>query len=292
MSRQEDRFNRRRLRTSYATTVMSLALVLFMLGLLSLIVLQASRLSDYVRENIGFSIILKEDVKESHIIELQKRLDMADYVKSTEYIPRERAARELTEDLGEDFVEFLGYNPLLPSLDVRLNAMYANVDSLAVIEKQLLANEDIKEVFYEKNLVHLVNENLRKISVVLVGFSVLLLLIAAALINNTIRLSVYAKRFLIRSMQLVGATQSFIRRPFVISGIIQGIYGAFVALLLLSIVLYVTRRQVPEIILLQDAWLYLSVFGFVMVAGVVLSWISTYFAVRKYLKVNTDSLYS
>ncbi|MBE0640680.1 MAG: cell division protein FtsX [Bacteroidales bacterium] len=291
MSKQEDRFNRRRLRTSYATTVMSLSLVLFMLGLLSLIILQASRLSDYVRENIGFSIILKEDVKESHIIEMQKRLDMEDYVKSIEYIPRERAAQELMEDLGEDFVEFLGYNPLLPSLDVRLNASYANVDSLAVIEQNLLANDDVKEVFYEKNLVHLVNENLRKIGVIMLGFSMLLLLVAAALINNTIRLSVYAKRFLIRSMQLVGATQSFIRRPFVLSGILQGIYGALVALLFLSLVLYFMRRQLPEIILLQDSVLYLSVFGFVLVAGIVLSWISTYFAVRKYLKINTDSLY-
>jgi cell division transport system permease protein len=270
---------------------MSLSLVLFMLGLLSLIILQARRLSDYVRENIGFSIILKEDVKESHIIEMQKRLDLEDYVKSTEYIPRERAAQELMEDLGEDFVEFLGYNPLLPTLDVRLNASYANVDSLAVIEQQLLANDDVKEVFYEKNLVHLVNENLRKIGVIMLGFSALLLLVAAALINNTIRLSVYAKRFLIRSMQLVGATQGFIRRPFVLSGILQGIYGAFVALLFLSLVLYFIRQQVPEIILLQDSLLYLSVFGFVLMAGILLSWISTYFAVRKYLKINTDSLY-
>ncbi|HRY98239.1 MAG TPA: permease-like cell division protein FtsX [Bacteroidales bacterium] len=292
MSKQEDRFTRRRLRTSYLTTVMSLSLVLFMLGLLSLIILQARKLSDYVRENIGFSIILKEDVKESHIMEMQKRLDMADYVKSTEYIPREQAARELMEDLGEDFVEFLGYNPLLPSLDVRLNASYANVDSLAVIEQQLLANSDVKEVFYEKNLVHLVNENLRRISVILLGFSSLLLLIAAALINNTIRLSVYSKRFIIRSMQLVGATQSFIRRPFVISGVLQGIYGAFTGLLFLSVVLYFIRQQLPEIILLQDVRLYLSVFGFVLLAGILLSWISTYFAVRKYLKINTDSLYT
>lgn len=291
MAKQEDRFNRRRLRTSYFTTVMSLSLVLFMLGMLALIVLQAKRLSDYVRENIGFSIILKEDVKEGRIIEMQKRLELADYVKSTEYIPREQAARELIDNLGEDFVDFLGYNPLLPTLDVRLRASYANVDSLAVIEKGLMANDDVKEVFYEKNLVHLVNDNLRKVGVVLLGFSAVLLLIAVALINNTIRLSVYAKRFLIRSMQLVGATQGFIQRPFVLSGIMQGIYGAFISMLLLSIVLFITRQQMPEIIILQDAWLYLSVFGFVIFSGIVLSWISTYFAVRKYLKINTDSLY-
>jgi cell division transport system permease protein len=175
---------------------------------------------------------------------------------------------------------------------VRLQARYANIDSLAVIEKNLLANDDIKEVFYEKSLVHLVNENLRKVGVVLLGFSAVLLLIAIALINNTIRLSVYARRFLIRSMQLVGATQGFIRKPFVLSGVVQGIYGAFIALLLLSLVLFVTRRQMPEIILLQDFRLYLSVFAFVLLSGILLSWISTYFAVRKYLKINTDSLYN
>jgi cell division transport system permease protein len=291
MAKQEEKYNRRRLRNAYATTVMSLSLVLFMLGLLSLIILQAQRLSDYVRENIGFSIVLKEDVKEASILTLQKKLELEAFVKSAEYIPRERAAQELIEDLGEDFIDFLGYNPLLPTLEVRLRAHYANVDSLAVIEKNLLTNDDIKEVHYEKSLVHLVNENLRKVGVVLLGFSIVLLLIAIALINNTIRLSVYARRFLIRSMQLVGATQGFIRKPFVLSGIAQGIYGAFIALLLLSLVLYITRMQMPEIILLQDIRLYLSVFAFVLLSGILLSWISTYFAVRKYLKINTDSLY-
>lgn len=292
MSKQDEKYNRRRLRNAYATTVMSLSLVLFMLGLLSLIVLQAQRLSDYVRENIGFSVVLKEDVKEARILAFQKDLELQEFVRSAEYIPRERAAQELMEELGEDFIDFLGYNPLLPTLEVRLQARYANIDSLAVIEKNLLANDDIKEVFYEKSLVHLVNENLRKVGVVLLGFSAVLLLIAIALINNTIRLSVYARRFLIRSMQLVGATQGFIRKPFVLSGVVQGIYGAFIALLLLSLVLFVTRRQMPEIILLQDFRLYLSVFAFVLLSGILLSWISTYFAVRKYLKINTDSLYN
>lgn len=291
MSRQEDRFNRRRLRTSYLSTVMSIALVLFMLGLLGLIVLQAQKLSDYIKENIGFSIVLKDNVKEANIIELQKRLDLEPFVKSTEYIPRERAARELIEDLGEDFLDFLGYNPLLPTIDVRMVASFANSDSIAVIEQKLMANEDIKEVFYEKSLVDLVNKNLRRIGVILMGFSVLLLLIAIALINNTIRLSVYAKRFLIKSMQLVGATQGFIRRPFVLAGILQGIYGAFTAMVLLSLVLFVARGQFPELIFLQDANLLLIVFLFIIVCGVLLSWISTYFAVRKYLKINTDSLY-
>ena len=291
MSRQEDRFNRRRLRTSYLTTVMSIAMVLFMLGLLALIVLQAQRLSDYIRENIGFSVVFKDNVKEANIIEFQKRLDLEPFVKTTEYIPRERAAQELIADLGEDFVDFLGYNPLLPTIDVRMVADYANVDSIAVIETRLLANEDIKEVFYEKSLVDLVNKNLRRVGAILTGFSILLLFIAIALINNTIRLSVYAKRFLIKSMQLVGATQGFIRRPFVVNGVLQGVYGAFTAMLLLSLVLFLARKQVPELIFLQDVYLLISVFGFIILTGILLSWISTYFAVRKYLKINTDRLY-
>ncbi|MCK4637803.1 MAG: permease-like cell division protein FtsX, partial [Bacteroidales bacterium] len=231
MSKAEDKYSKRRLKSSYVTTLVSITLVLFMLGMLGLIILHAKKLSDYVKENIGFSIIMKENVKEAGIIQLQKTLDASDYVKSTEYITKEKAAEELTKDLGEDFIDFLGYNPLLPSIDLRLKAEYANIDSLAIIEKDLLANKNVKEVFYQKSLVHLINKNLRRISIIILGFSILLLIIAIALINNTIRLSVYSKRFLIKSMQLVGATQAFIRRPFILKGILHGILGAFIAIL-------------------------------------------------------------
>ncbi len=291
MSKTEDKYSKRRLKSSYITTVVSVTLVLFMLGMLGLIILHAKKLSDYVKENIGFSIIMKENIKEAGIIQLQKTLDATDYVKSTEYITKEKAAEELTIDLGEDFIDFLGYNPLLPSIDLRLKAEYANIDSLAIIENDLLANKNVKEVFYQKSLVHLISKNLRRISIIILGFSILLLIIAIALINNTIRLSVYSKRFLIKSMQLVGATQAFIRKPFILKGILHGILGAFIAILLLVGILYFSQQEIPELVNLQDADLFISIFGFVTLLGIIISWISTFFAVKKYLNLKADSLY-
>ena len=195
MGRQEDKYNRKRLNSSYITTIVSITLVLFMLGLLGLIVLHAKKLSDYVKENIGFSIIMKENVKEAGIIKLQKILDATEYVKSTEYITKEEAAKEFEEELGEEFTSFLGYNPLLPTIEVRFKAEYANNDSLTIIKEKILENSNVKEVFYQESLVDVVNKNVRKIGFIILGFSTLLLIIAIALINNTIRLSVYSKRF-------------------------------------------------------------------------------------------------
>jgi cell division transport system permease protein len=291
MGKKEDRYYRRKLKSSYATSMVSITLVLFMMGLLGLIILHAKKLSDYVMENISISIIMKEDVKEAGIIQLQKTLDASDFVKSTEYITEDEAAEELTEDLGEDFIGFLGYNPLLPSIDLRVRAAYANADSIAMIEQRLLANENVKEVFYQKTLVQLLNRNIRRIAIVILGFSLLLLIIAIALINNTIRLSVYSRRFLIKTMQLVGATRGFISRPFIIRGIMQGLYSAFIAILILAGILYLSQKEIPELINLQDIDLFLSLFGIVILLGIILSWISTYFAVKRYLRMDTDRLY-
>lgn len=291
MSRNEDKISKRRLQTSTATTIISISLVLFMLGLLGLIVLHAQKLSDYVKENIGFSVIIKEDVKEPGIIEFQKKLDIEPFVKSTEYITRERAAKELTEELGEDFVGFLGYNPLLASIDIRLKADYANNDSLAMLEKKLLAKPVVKEVFYHKSLVELVNQNIRRISLVILAFTAVLLLISIALINNTIRLSVYSKRFIIRSMQLVGATQAFIRKPFLLKSLLNGLISAVIAILLLGVVLYFSRQALPELVDLQDIDMILSLFGIVTALGLIITGLSTLFAVRKFLRISHDRLY-
>lgn len=291
MARSEDKISRRRLQTSTATTIISISLVLFMLGLLGLIVLHAHKLSDYVKENIGFSVIIKEDIKEAGIIEFQKKLDLEPFVKSTDYITRERAAKELTESLGEDFVDFLGYNPLLASIDIRLKADYANNDSLAMLEKKLLANPLVKEVFYHKSLVELVNQNIRRISFVLLAFTLVLLLISIALINNTIRLSVYSKRFIIRSMQLVGATQRFIRKPFLLKSLWHGLISAIIAIILLSVVLYFSRSALPELFDMQDIDMFLSLFGIVTLLGLFITGFSTLFAVRKFLRISQDRLY-
>jgi len=291
MASSNEKYARRKAQTSYFSTVISISLVLFMLGALGLIVLHAKKLSDYVKENIGFSIILKENVKEVDIVQLQKTLDAAYYVKSTEYITKEKAAESLIKDLGEDFVSFLGYNPLLASIEVRLKADYANNDSIAWIERELLANTKVKEVIYQKSLISMVNENIKKISLVMLGFSALLLLISIALINNTIRLSIYSKRFLIKSMQLVGATKGFIRRPFVIKGIMQGIYAGIIAVVLLVGLLYLAQREIPELLYLQDEKLIAILFSFVILLGVLISWLSTFLAVRKYLRLKIDDLY-
>lgn len=291
MTKPEDKYTKRKLKTSYLSTVVSITLVLYMLGLLWLIIMHAKKLSDYVKENIGFTVFLNEKVNEVDIIQLQKTLDAREYVKSTEYVPKEKAATDLQKDLGEDFIDFLGYNPLPSSIEVRLKAAFANSDSLAVLENELVKNKNIKEVSYQKSLVSMVNENLRKISLIILGFSSLLLIIAIALINNTIRLSVYSKRFLIRTMQLIGATENFIRKPFLLQGLLQGIVGSVISLILLVFTLYFAQKEVPELQKLQDAALFIKLFIFVTVLGIIISWASTYMAVRKYLRIKTDYLY-
>ncbi|MGC9374813.1 MAG: cell division protein FtsX [Bacteroidales bacterium] len=291
MAKKEPAVTKRRLRSSYLTSIISITLVLFMLGVLGLLILNAQRLSEYVKENIGFSIILKENVKEVDVILLQKTLDAAEYVKSTKYITKEQAAKELQEELGENFIEFLGYNPLLASIEVHLYAEYANPDSIKVIEQDFKQYEQIKEVFYQKSLVSLVNENIRKISLIILIFSGLLFLIAMALINNTIRLSVYSKRFIINTMQLVGATRGFIRRPFLYQSVWQGILSALLAIGLIIGVLYLAQKEFKEVINFQDIEIIGILFLGVLVLGIVINWISTFFAVTKYLRMNVDKLY-
>lgn len=286
-----EKYSKRRLTGSTITTVVSLSLVLFMLGLLAIIVLNTQKLSDNVKENITVQIILKDDAKEVAIQRLSKTLDAANYVKSTEFITKEEAATKLQEDLGEDFISFLGYNPLLSSINVHLKAEYANIDSLQWIEKEMLENRYVKEVIYQKSMVNMVNENLKKISIVILIFSGLLMLIALALINNTIRLSIYSKRFIIKTMQLVGATQAFIRRPFVFQGIRHGIYAAVIAILMLIGVLYFAQQQLPELAELQDEKMLSTLFGLVILIGIVIAWISTSLAVRKYLRLKADDLH-
>lgn len=292
MSTAEDKFTKKRLRSSYFTVTISISLVLFMLGLLGIGILQAKKLSTYVKENIGFSVILKNDVKDVDVIKFQKSLDAARYVKRTEFIDKDRAAKELTEDLGEDFVDFLGYNPLLSSIEVRLNADYANPDSLNWIETEITKNPRVKEVFYQRDLVVLVNENIRKISIVILIFSILLLIIATALINNSIRLSLYSKRFVIKTMQLVGATPGFIRMPFILRGIANGMYGALIAIALLMGVLYYARQKMPELFEFQDVQMMATLFGMVLLLSIIITWISTSLAVRRFLRMKTDKLYS
>ena len=286
-----DKYSKRRLAGSTITTVVSLSLVLFMLGLLGIIVLNANQLSKHIKENIGFQIILNDNAKEADIAKLQKTLDVSNYVRSTEFVSKEEAAVRLKEDLGEDFIEFLGFNPLLASINVHLKAEYANPDSVSWIQKEITETHLTKEIIYNRNLINNINESVKKISVVILFFCSLLMVVALALINNTIRLSIYSKRFIIKTMQLVGATQGFIRRPFVITGIRHGLYGAIIAILLLLGLLNFAEKQIPELRDLQDQQMLMYLFGLVVVMGVIISWISTSLAVRKYLRLKSDDLY-
>jgi len=270
MKKEAEKITLGRLRTAYATTVVSITLVLFMLGLLGLIVFYAGKISTHVKENIGFMIIMKPEVDEAHIIQLQKQLEVSDFVKSSEYITKEQAAAQMKAYLGEDFISFLGINPLLPSIDVKLNARYANNDSLKVITERMMTNPSVKEVLYQKSLVQELNTNIALISGILLGFSILLLIIAYALISNTIRLAVYSHRFLIRSMLLVGATSRFIRKPFIMKGIAQGAAASLFAILLLTGLVLTARNQIPDLSSLDDWKAYTLLALGVVVAGILL----------------------
>ena len=279
---------------SYFMSLMSITLVLFLLGVFALLMMHAQILSNHLKENIGFEIVMNSNVKEAKILQLQQELDAMPAVKSTEYITKEEAIRRLSEDLGEDFLQWLGNeeNPLLPSLDVRFNADWANSDSLSVIQAQLLKNKDIKEVYYQKSLVNLINQNVSRIGLALMVASLIMLIIAITLIRNTIRLSIYSKRFLVRSMQLVGATPAFIRRPFIKSGISQGFFGALLADIFLALLLYGLMKRLPELTLIQDYTIIIGIFAGIIVLGILLGGLSTRLALRKYLNADVDRLYA
>lgn len=286
--------NKRRVASSYAMSLMSIMLVLFLLGVFALLMMHARKLSDHIKENIGFEIVMNSNVKEANILHLQKELDAMPAVKSTEYITKEEAIKRLSEDLGEDFLQWLGNeeNPLLPSIDVRFNADYANNDSLAVIETQLLGNEDVKEVYYQKSLVEVINQNIKRIGAALIVASIILLVIAISLIRNTIRLSIYSKRFLVRSMQLVGATEAFIRKPFVKSGVSQGFFGALLADILLIMMMFWLNKRMPELALIQSTEITVCIYLSIIVIGIILSSLSTRSALHKYLNAHIDKLYA
>ena len=248
MAPEGNKMARKTLRTSYISTVVSISLVLFMIGTLGVLVLHARKISNYVKENIQLSVMLLPEAGLEDIGKLMKTLEKSEYVKSTTYITKDEAAAKLKEDLGEDFVGFLGYNPLLGSIDVKLKAEFADMQSVNSLKTQISSFGAVKEVYYQQSLIDMINKNMRTLGLIILGFSALLIFIAAALINNTIRLSLYSRRLLIKSMKLVGATRGFIRKPFVIGGIMQGFYGALIANILLVILLYFSRQEIPDLV--------------------------------------------
>jgi len=291
MSKKDSRTYTRRIRSSYITSIISISLVLLLLGMVGLLLINGRNIRKQVMESIGFNVILKENVKEADIYQLQKILDSREFILSTQYITKEEAALETEQMLGEDFIRFLGYNPLPPSIRVRLHQPWANPDSVMIIEQDLMKYDSIEEVYYKKSLLYAVNENIRQITLIILGFSILLALISVTLINNTIRLSIYSKRFIINTMQLVGATRGFIRRPFLYTSAASGFTGSLIALAILFGLIYLLQDEFEGVISFKD-YDMLSILALgVILTGIILNWVSTYFAVNKYLNIKTDKLY-
>ena len=291
MKNKEAGYSKTRLRSSYLSLVISVSLVLFLLGVLGLVLINAKELADYLRESLSFSIMLDDNAKEPDIRMLQKDLDAKPYVKSTEYISKDAAAVKMKKELGEDFISFLGDNPLPPSIDVYLHSGYTSPDSVAKIEKYVREYTFVKEVSVPESLLFLINENVKKISLFLLVISAFLFLIALTIINNTIRLSIYSRRFLIRTMQLVGATRAFIRGPFLIQSAIQGLLAALVAMSLLIGLLYLIEKEFFLMFSFESTYLLFLLGAAIIVTGILINVISTFFSVNRYLSISEDKLY-
>lgn len=291
MSKSKGVISRYRLGSSYATLVVSVSLVLFLLGILGMVLINARQLSDYFRESLSFTIMLKEDAREADIRMLQKELDAKPYVKLTKYVSKDVAAVNLREELGEDFLDFLGYNPLMPTIDVYLQAEYTQPDSVLKLEKVISDYPVVDEVYYQESFLNLINDNFKKISVFLLIISLLLFLIAMTIINNTIRLSIYSKRYLINTMQLIGANRSFIRKPFLLRSLFFGFLAALIAIGLLMGLMYLIEKEFFTLFTYENINLFLLLCLALSAAGVLINGISTFFAVNRYLGMSEDKLY-
>ncbi len=291
MSRSFEKFQKRRLISSYVSAIVSIGLVLFLLGFLGLILMNSKKVADHFKEHIALTIFLKDDARSVEIEQLQQTVQLADYTKSAVFVSKEQAAEEHSALIGENFMEFLGDNPLKNSIDVFLLADYVTADEVENIKNELLQNNFIDSVNYDKPLIVLLNDNIKKISFWALVISMVFLIIAIILINHSIRLSVYAKRFTIKTMQLVGATKSFIRAPFVRQSLFFGSIGGVLALLGLLGVVWTLNQYFPELNIISDVqgllWLSLFVLG----TGVLISGLSTYFATRRFLNLRSDELY-
>ena len=291
MKQAQERHIKRKLRTSSLSTMLSISLVLLMLGSMGFIYLNTQRLTNYIKENVGFTLILQENIKKVDRLQLQKSLDASPEIKSTEFVSKEDAAKILESDLGEDFITFLGFNPLSASIDVYMNAEYANEKRIEALENELQKKPIIKEIIIQKDLIAAINNNVKKLSTILISFCSLLLIVAIALINNTIRLTVYSQRFTIQSMKLVGATNAFIRKPFIRNGVLQGVFAALIGIVFLIIGLFSLHKEMPELLLLEDMPTIGIIFTSILIFGVLISTIVTNFSVGKYLKMNENDLY-
>ena len=291
MARSIDSFNKRRLITSYFSVIVSITLVLFLMGFFSFLVLSANKLANYFKEQVTVTVLIKDDAKNADIEQLQKILSVASFVKSVRFVSKEVAAEKFSKDIGEDFVTFIGTNPLQNTIDLSLKAEYAEPDKMREIKRELEQNSFVTEVVYDQSLVALIHENVNRIGIVTLIFSALFTFVSILLINASIRLSIYSKRFIIKTMQLVGATRSFIRRPFLWTNVRLGILSALIAIVLFYLSLLAIVKSYPEFNILMDTGTLSIVFISIITIGILISWLSTYFATQRFLNLNTNDLY-
>ncbi len=291
MSSSFEKYQKRRLISSYFSVVISISLVLFLLGLLGLLVLNSKKVADYFKEQIAITVFLKDTAKEVEITQLKQSLALAEYTKSATFVSKEDAAKEHQETLGENFIEYLGENPLQNSIDVYILADYVTPAKMEEITNELKSKDFVDDVIYDKPLIAQLTENVKRISFWVLVVSGIFTFIAVLLINSSIRLSIYAKRFTIKTMQMVGATKKFIRQPFVWKSVRLGIVGAIVAMIGIALVLYYLNESFPQLQLLGDPVLLTILFAFILLMGVIITWISTFIATQRFLNLRTDDLY-
>ena len=291
MSSSFDKFQKRRLISSYFSVVLSVFLVLFLLGVLGLFIINSQKLANDFKEKIAMTVFFKNEANDTILKAFGTELKRAAYAKSTVYVTKEQAAKQHTDIIGEDFMTFLGENPLQNSYDIHLKADYVEKDSIAKIEKNLRANVMISDIVYDKQLVNLVNDNIKKVSMWILIISGFLTFIAVLLINSSLRLSIHSNRFIIKTMQMVGATKSFIRKPFVMRSVKLGMIGALLAIFALVGVLLYVETSFPDLGILDNPILTGIVLATVFGIGILITWISTHFATQRFLNLRTDDLY-
>jgi cell division transport system permease protein len=291
MSKSFEKYQKRRLRSSYFSVIVSVALVLFLLGLLGLLILKTKTISDHFKEQVAVTVFLNDSAKKKDIQKLQSDLEKKEYTKAVIFTSKENAAKEYSEDIGEDFIEYLGKNPLKNAITVFVKSDFVTPEKMSEIDKVISKNKFVFEVSYDKPLINLLTKNIQRISLWVLVFSGLFMLIAIVLINSAIRLSVYSKRFTIKTMQMVGATKGFIRKPFIWKGVQLGVLGAIVAVLGVFGVMYYIHKNLPEMAIFDDKVLVATLFGSILIIGILITLLSTFFATKRFLNLRTEDLY-
>ena len=286
----QDNYQKRRLLSTYFSVVVSISLVLFLVGLLGLLLLNSKKVADHFKEQIAFTIYINDTAKPIEVKQLQKSLALRQETKTSRFVSKEEAAEIHAKEIGEDFMEFLGYNPLLSSIDVYFNAAYVSPAFLSQLQKDFENKAYISEVLYDQPLVEILDENIKKITEWILILSGVFILVAILLINSSIRLSIYSKRMIIKTMQLVGATKSFIRRPFIWKHLQLGIYGSMIALAALAVVLYELNERFPELNLIVNPIEPAVIFSSILAMGILITILSTFFATQRFLNLTTEAV--